>query len=47
MFKKSLFFVVGSVLLAAPILSAQQQPQRPAPLQSIEDRTSGLKKFDG
>jgi hypothetical protein len=48
MFKKSLL-LVGSLLLAGPILSAQQQqpPQRPAALQSVEDRTSGMKKLDG
>ena len=46
MFKKSVL-LVGSLLLAGPILSAQQQPQRPAAPQSVEDRTAGLKKLDG
>src|SRR5262245_47169232 len=48
MFKKSVLLVVGSLLLASPSLTAeQQQPQRPAAPQSIEDRTSGMKKLDG
>src|SRR5688500_5677418 len=42
--------LVGTVLLAGPVLDARQpaqQGQRPAALQSIEDRTSGMKKLDG
>ena len=46
MFKKSLL-LVGSLVLAGPILSAQQQQQRPAAPQTVEDRTAGLKKLDG
>src|SRR4249920_3641627 len=46
MFKKSLL-LVGSLVLAGPILSAQQQPQRAAAPQTVEDRTAGLKKLDG
>src|SRR5215204_2941582 len=46
MFKKCLL-LVGSILLAGPIVSAQQQQQRPAAPQSVEDRTAGLKKLDG
>src|SRR6187399_1108892 len=51
MFKKSVL-LVGTLLLAGPVLQArqpaQQQQQRPAgPPQSIEDRTSGMKKLDG
>src|SRR5207344_1935173 len=46
MFKKSLL-LVGSLVLAGPILSAQQQPQRAAAVQTVEDRTAGLKKLDG
>ena len=39
----------ATLLLAGPVVSAQQpaQPQRPAALQSIDDRTSGMKKIDG
>jgi len=44
--KKSVL-LVASLLLAGPILSAEQQPQRPAALQSVDDRTSGMKKLDG
>ena len=43
--------LISTLLLAGPALvagqPAQQQQQRPAALQSIEDRTSGLKKLDG
>src|SRR5687768_11469684 len=43
--------LISTLLLAGPALEgrqpAQQQQQRPAALQSIEDRTSGLKKLDG
>ena len=46
MFKKSLL-LVGSLVLAGPMVSAQQQQQRPAAMQSVEDRTAGLKKLDG
>src|SRR4026209_1602634 len=45
LFKRSVL-LVGSLLLAGPIVSAQQQ-QRPAAPQSVEDRTAGLKKLDG
>ena len=39
----------ATLLLAGPVVRAQQptQPQRPAALQSIDDRTSGMKKIDG
>ena len=39
--KKSVL-LVASLLLAGPILSAEQQPQRPAALHSVDDRTSGM-----
>ena len=42
--------LISTLLLAAPALDARQAtpaPQRPAALQSIEDRTSGMKKLDG
>src|SRR6478736_2528653 len=51
MFKKSVLFVVGTLLLATPAVHArqggQQQQQRPATPPSVEDRTSGTKKLDG
>ena len=43
-------FVVSTLLLAGPAIEARQpapQAQRPATPQSIEDRTSGMKKIDG
>src|SRR4026208_2280651 len=46
LFKKSVL-LVGSLLLAGPIVSAQQPQQRPSAPQSVEDRTAGLKKLDG
>ena len=50
MFKKSVL-LVGTLLLAGPVLEArqpaQQQQQRPAAPPSIDDRTSGMKKIDG
>ena len=50
MLKRSVF-LLGTLLLAGPTLDARQQPaqaqQRPAAVQSIEDRTSGMKKLDG
>src|SRR5262245_58793260 len=58
MFKKSVL-LVGTLLLAGPAIEArpstplgtgqpaQQQQQRPAAPQSVEDRTSGMKKLDG
>jgi hypothetical protein len=42
--------LIGTLLLAGPVLDARQPApaqQRPAALQSIEDRTSGMKKLDG
>jgi hypothetical protein len=42
--------LLGTLLLAGPVLDAQQPPQaqqRPAAIQSIDDRTSGMKKLDG
>ncbi|MDP2388953.1 MAG: DUF5117 domain-containing protein, partial [Acidobacteriota bacterium] len=41
--------LIGTILLTGPAISAQApaQPQRPAALQSIEDRTTGMKKMDG
>ena len=43
--------LVSTILLAGPVLEARQpalqQQQRPAAVQSIEDRTSGMKKLDG
>jgi hypothetical protein len=35
------------VAIVPAFLHAQQQPQRPAPIPSIDDRTSGMKKIDG
>ncbi len=48
MFKLSAL-LVATLLLAGPVVRAQQpaQPQRPAAPQSVEDRTSGMKKLDG
>src|SRR6476660_7915392 len=49
MFKKTVL-LVGTLLLAGPVLQAQtaQQQQRPAgPPQSVDERTSGMKKTDG
>lgn len=49
MFKKSVL-LVGTLLLAGPVLQARQpaqQQQRPAAPQTIEERTSGMKKLDG
>lgn len=48
MFKQCVL-LIGTILLAGPAITAQQpaQQQRPAALQSIEDRTSGMKKLDG
>jgi len=49
MFKKSVL-LVGTLLLAGNALEAQQPAapaQRPAAPQSIDDRTSGMKKMDG
>ena len=46
---KQLALLFGTILLASPVVTAQQpaQPQRPAALQSVDDRTSGMKKIDG
>lgn len=48
MFKKSVL-LFGTILLAGFVTSAQQPApaQRPAAVQSIEDRTSGMTKIDG
>lgn len=48
MFKQCVL-LIGTILLAGPAITAQQpaQQQRPAAVQSIEDRTSGMKKMDG
>jgi hypothetical protein len=35
------------VAIVPAFLHAQQEPQRPAPIPSIDDRTSGMKKIDG
>jgi hypothetical protein len=43
-------FLISALLLAGPVLEGRQPAQgqqRPAPVQSIEDRTSGMKKLDG
>jgi len=43
-------FVLGMLLLAGPTIRASQPAQaqqRPAAIQSIDDRTSGMKKMDG
>src|SRR5687768_17735086 len=42
--------LIGTLLLAAPALDARQATpaqQRPAAVQSVDDRTSGMKKLDG
>ena len=47
---KQFVSVLGVFLLGGSSLSAQpaaQQQQRPGPIPSIEDRTSGMKKIDG
>ena len=47
---KLFILLVATFLLARPVITAQpaQPPQqRPAALQSIDDRTSGMKKIDG
>ena len=48
MFKQCVL-LISTILLAGPAVTAQQPPppQRPAALQSIEERTSGTKKLDG
>jgi hypothetical protein len=53
MFKQSVL-LVSTLLLAGPVVEGRQpaaqqsaSPQRPGPVQSIDDRTSGLKKIDG
>jgi len=49
MFKQSVL-VVGALLLVSPVMEARQPaqpPQRPAAMQSVEDRTAGMKKIDG
>ncbi|MFA5897494.1 MAG: zinc-dependent metalloprotease [Hyphomicrobium sp.] len=48
MFKQCVL-LIGTILLAGPAIEAQQPAtqQRPAALQSVEDRTSGMKKIDG
>jgi len=42
-------FLISTLLLAGPALEARQPSaqQRPAAVQSIDDRTSGMKKIDG
>ncbi len=49
MFKRFLFAGISVLLLAGPAVEARQPApqQRPATPQSIEDRTQGMKKFDG
>lgn len=46
---KLFVLLIGTILLTGPALTAQgpAPQQRPAALQSIEDRTSGMKKLDG
>jgi len=41
--------LISTLLLAVPVVEARQPaaPQRPAAVQSIDDRTSGMKKIDG
>jgi len=48
MFKQCVL-LISTILLAGPAITAQQPapPQRPAALQSIEERTSGTRKLDG
>jgi hypothetical protein len=50
MFKKSVLFVVGTLLLAGPNVQARQggqQQARPATPPSVDDRVAGMKKLDG
>ncbi len=46
---KQCVLLIGTILLAGPAIDAQQPApqQRPAALQSVEDRTIGMKKIDG
>ncbi len=46
---KQCVLLIGTILLAGPAIDAQQPApqQRPAALQSVEDRTTGMKKIDG
>ncbi len=46
---KQCVLLIGTILLAGPAIDAQQPApqQRPAALQSVEDRTAGMKKIDG
>ncbi|MBY0494315.1 MAG: zinc-dependent metalloprotease [Cyanobacteria bacterium] len=46
MLKKSVL-LVGTLMLASPILYAQQQQQAPGPVRTVDERTSGMKKLDG
>ncbi len=47
MMKRRVLFA-GAMVIATLTVSLQaQQPQRPEPLRSIEDRTTGMKKMDG
>jgi len=48
MFKQSVL-LVSTLLLAGPVVEGRQPAtqQRPAAVQSIDDRTSGMKKIDG
>jgi hypothetical protein len=46
--KRTITIVALTMVAILPaFLQAQQQQQRPGPLPSIEDRTSGMKKIDG
>jgi hypothetical protein len=48
MMKRVVLIVSALIVGVLPVfLHAQQPPQRPAPVPSIDDRTSGMKKIDG
>ena len=40
-------FLIGAMLLTAAVVPAAAQPQRPASIPSIDDRTGGMTKIDG
>ena len=40
-------FLIGAMLLTAAVVPAAAQPQRPASIPSIDDRTAGMTKIDG
>jgi hypothetical protein len=47
MMKRMVLIVCTLVIGVLPLVLQAQQPQRPAPVPSIDDRTNGMKKIDG